>query len=126
VSGKAQAYLKEAQSYYASSDDYAQIFDDVNGNIEGMRSDAEKQAAEIAKVVPIDETETGKAVANLLPLQQAAYDKLQAVDSILGVMDRDLTGQLANPAANNLLPCRNLKKSILLSSLGLRKLTRIS
>jgi chromosome segregation ATPase len=99
VSGKAQAYLKEAQSYYASSDDYAKIFDDVNENVEGMRSEAEKQAAEIAKVVPIDETETGKAVANLLPLQQAAYDKLQAVDSILGVMDRDLTGQLANPAA---------------------------
>jgi hypothetical protein len=99
VTGKAQAYLKEAQTYYASSGDYTQIFEDVNSNIEEMRSGAEKQAAEIAKVVPIDETETGKAVANLLPLQQAAYDKLQAVDSILGVMDRDLTGQLANPAA---------------------------
>jgi chromosome segregation ATPase len=97
VTGKAQTYLKEAQSFYASSDDYTKIFDSVNANMEGMRLTAEGEAKKIAENLPLDETETAKNVANIVPLQQAAMEQLKSVDGLLASMDTSLQNPSASP-----------------------------
>jgi DNA repair exonuclease SbcCD ATPase subunit len=97
VTGKAQAYLKEAQTFYASSDDYTKIFDDINASMEGMKLTAESEAKKIAQNLPLDETETAKNIASIVPLQQAAMEKLKSVDALLASMDTTLQNPSASP-----------------------------
>ena len=102
---KAQQYLEEAQSYYASSGAYAGdtgIYETVRSQVSGLATTSTAQAAKIEKQVNIDQTVTGKNTDAIKQIQQTALQELQRLDMVMAQMDMSVNEKLATPAATPL------------------------
>lgn len=71
VSGLAQTALQAARAYYASSEDYARIFNEVTGGLEGVESAAARQVRL--------QSDTVSRLDGLIAVQQDALKALQVV-----------------------------------------------
>ena len=103
LKGASQAYLKEARNFYASSQDYTDIFSAVTGDVGAMAGQLEAvQAANaplsnevfqqgVAEITARHDTEIATLEKEIDQINQSALEQMRSVDATMGRVEAGIT-----------------------------------